>query len=43
MPAVFAVIASTRILLGFSLIPLGRKLHLTLSTQPALAIVGASD
>lgn len=43
MPAVFAVIASTMILHGFSLIPLGRKLHLTLSNQPALAIVGAND
>lgn len=43
MPAVFAVIASTMILHGFSLIPLGRRLHLTLSNQPALAIVGAND
>jgi hypothetical protein len=43
MPAVFAIIASTMILHGFSLIPLGRKLHLTLSNQPALAIVGASE
>ncbi|MGV4878157.1 cation:proton antiporter [Acetobacter indonesiensis] len=43
MPAVFAVIASTMILHGFSLRPLGRKLKLTLSDEPALAIVGASD
>jgi NhaP-type Na+/H+ or K+/H+ antiporter len=43
MPAVFAIIASTMILHGFSLIPLGRKLRLTLSNQPALAIVGASE
>ncbi|MFT9331560.1 MAG: cation:proton antiporter, partial [Acetobacter persici] len=43
MPAVFAVIASTMILHGFSLRPLGRKLKLTLSDEQALAIVGAND
>ena len=43
MPAVFAVIAATMILHGFSLVPLGRRLHLTLSNQPSLAIVGASE
>lgn len=43
MPAVFAVIASTMILHGFSLAPLGRRLKLTLSNEPALAIVGAND
>ncbi|MFT8718820.1 cation:proton antiporter [Acetobacter sp.] len=42
MPAVFAVIAATMLLHGFSLRPLARKLHLTLSNVPALAIVGAS-
>ncbi|MFT8307037.1 cation:proton antiporter [Acetobacter malorum] len=43
MPAVFAVIASTMILHGFSLRPLGRKLKLTLSDEQALSIVGAND
>ena len=43
MPAVFAVIAATMILHGFSLVPLGRRLHLTLSNQPTLAIVGANE
>ncbi|AQS87363.1 cation:proton antiporter [Neoasaia chiangmaiensis] len=42
MPAVFAVIAVTMILHGFSLRPLARRLKLTLSNEPALAIVGAS-
>ncbi|GBR11627.1 cation:proton antiporter [Acetobacter oeni] len=42
MPAVFAVIAATMLLHGFSLTPLARRLHLTLSNVPALAIVGAS-
>ncbi|MBS1002836.1 cation:proton antiporter [Acetobacter thailandicus] len=42
MPAVFAIIASTMILHGFSLMPLGRRLKLTLSNEPALAIVGAN-
>ncbi|MBQ5515551.1 MAG: sodium:proton antiporter [Acetobacter sp.] len=43
MPAVFAVIAATMVLHGFSLVPLGRWLHLTLSNQPTLAIVGANE
>lgn len=42
MPAVFAIIASTMILHGFSLMPLGRRLNLTLSNEPALAIVGSN-
>ncbi|GBQ69177.1 Na+/H+ antiporter [Ameyamaea chiangmaiensis NBRC 103196] len=41
-PAIFAVIAATMILHGFSLRPLARKLKLTLSDERALAIVGAS-
>lgn len=41
-PAVFAVIATTMILHGFSMRPLARRLGLTLSDQPALALVGAS-
>ena len=43
MPAVFAVIAATMVLHGFSLVPLGRWLRLTLSNQPTLAIVGANE
>ncbi|MCH4022882.1 MAG: cation:proton antiporter [Acetobacter sp.] len=42
MPAVFAVIASTMLLHGFSLRPLARRLGLTLSDVPALGIVGAN-
>ncbi|WP_029604895.1 cation:proton antiporter [Kozakia baliensis] len=41
MPAVFAVIAATMIVHGFSLRPLARRLHLTLSNEPTLAIVGS--
>ncbi|POF64164.1 sodium:proton antiporter [Novacetimonas maltaceti] len=41
-PAVFAVIATTMILHGFSLRPLARYLGLTLSNEPALAIMGAN-
>ncbi|MCW4591569.1 sodium:proton antiporter [Gluconacetobacter entanii] len=41
-PAVFAVIATTMILHGFSLRPLARYLRLTLSDEPALAIMGAN-
>jgi len=41
-PAVFAVIAATMISHGFSLRPLARRLKLTLSDEPALAIIGAS-
>ncbi|MBV1834055.1 cation:proton antiporter [Novacetimonas pomaceti] len=41
-PAVFAVIATTMLLHGFSLRPLARYLHLTLSDEPALAIMGAN-
>lgn len=42
MPAVFALIAATMLLHGFSLTPLARKLKLTLSNVPALAIVGSN-
>lgn len=42
-PAVFAVIATTMILHGFSLRPLARTLRLTLSDEPTLAIVGANS
>ncbi|AHK72280.1 MULTISPECIES: cation:proton antiporter [Gluconobacter] len=42
MPAVFAVIAVTMILHGFSLGPIARMLKLTLSNDPAIAILGAS-
>ena len=42
MPAVFAVIAVTMILHGFSLAPLARRLKLTLSNDPAIAILGSS-
>ncbi|GBQ86851.1 cation:proton antiporter [Gluconobacter albidus] len=42
MPAVFAVIAVTMILHGFSLGPIARRLKLTLSNDPAIAIMGAS-
>lgn len=42
MPAVFCVIAVTMIVHGFSLRPVARWLKLTLSNEPALAIVGAN-
>ena len=42
MPAVFALIAGTMILHGFSLAPVARRLGLTLGDQPGLAIVGAT-
>ena len=42
MPGVFALIATTMILHGFSLRPIARALRLTLSDDPTLAIVGAS-
>ena len=42
MPAVFALIAATMILHGFSLAPLARRLGLTLGDRPSLAIVGAT-
>jgi NhaP-type Na+/H+ or K+/H+ antiporter len=42
MPAVFGVIAATMILHGFTLQPLARRLRLTLSDTPGLAILGAS-
>jgi NhaP-type Na+/H+ or K+/H+ antiporter len=42
MPAVFALIAATMILHGFSLAPLARRLGLTLGNRPALAIMGAT-
>jgi hypothetical protein len=43
VPSVFAVIAATMVLHGFTLRPLARRLGLTLSDRPGLAIVGASD
>ncbi len=43
MPAVFALIAATMVLHGFSLGPIARRLALTLGDTPALAIVGVSD
>ncbi len=42
MPAVFALIAATVVLHGFSLGPIAHRLGLTLGTVPGLAIVGAS-
>ncbi|QDH15763.1 cation:proton antiporter [Oecophyllibacter saccharovorans] len=42
MPAVFALIAATMICNGFTLGPLARLLHLSQSTEHALAIVGAN-
>ncbi|HEX4049298.1 MAG TPA: sodium:proton antiporter [Steroidobacteraceae bacterium] len=42
MPAVFALIAATMVLHGFTLAPLARRLRLTLGDAPTLAIVGAS-
>jgi len=41
-PAVFAVIAATMVLHGFTLRPLARRLKLTLSNSPGIAFVGAS-
>ena len=42
MPAVFALIAATMVLHGFTLAPLARRLGLTLGERPGLAILGAS-
>jgi NhaP-type Na+/H+ or K+/H+ antiporter len=42
MPSVFALIAATVVLHGFSLGPLARRLGLTLGDKPVLAIVGAN-
>ncbi len=42
MPAVFALIAATVVLHGFSLGPLARRLGLALGGAPGIAIVGAS-
>jgi NhaP-type Na+/H+ or K+/H+ antiporter len=42
MPAVFALIAGTMVLHGFTLAPLARRLGLTLGNAPGLAILGAS-
>ena len=42
MPAVFALIAATMVLHGFTLGPLARRLNLRLGNAPGLAIVGAS-
>ncbi len=41
MPAVFALIAATMVLHGFSLKPVARRLGLTLGDRPGLAILGA--
>ncbi len=41
MPAVFALIAATMVLHGFSLKPVARRLGLTLGERPGLAILGA--
>ncbi len=41
MPAVFALIAATMVLHGFTLAPLSRRLGLRLGDAPGLAIVGA--
>ena len=43
LPAVFALIAATMILHGFSLAPLARRLGLTLGDRPSLAIIGATS
>jgi len=43
MPAVFALIAASMLLHGFTLRPLARRLGLTLDERPGLALVGASD
>ncbi|HET9146677.1 MAG TPA: cation:proton antiporter [Acetobacteraceae bacterium] len=42
MPAVFALIAATMVLHGFTAAPLARRLGLTLGDAPGLAILGAS-
>ncbi len=42
MPSVFAVIAATMVVHGFSLRPLARRLRLTISDELGVAIVGAS-
>ena len=42
MPSVFALIAATMILHGFTLAPLARRLKLTLGDRPGLAILGAT-
>ncbi len=42
MPAVFALIAATMILHGFTLAPVARRLGLTLGDRPGLAILGAT-
>ena len=42
MPAVFALIAATMVLHGFTLAPLARRLGLRLGDAPGIAIVGAS-
>ena len=43
MPAVFALIAATMVLHGFTLGPVSRRLGLRLGEVPGLAIVGASS
>ncbi|MDF7674567.1 sodium:proton antiporter [Acetobacteraceae bacterium ESL0709] len=43
MPAVFMLIAVTMICHGFTLRPLARRLKLTMSDEPALAILGANS
>ena len=42
MPAVFALIAATVIVHGFTLRPLARRLGLTLGAAPGVAVIGAS-
>ena len=42
MPAVFALIAATMVLHGFTLAPVARRLGLTLGERPGLAIIGAT-
>ena len=42
MPAVFALIAATMMLHGFTLAPVARRLGLTLGDRPGLAILGAT-
>ena len=42
MPSVFALIAATMVLHGFTLAPLARRLKLTLGERPGLAILGAT-
>ncbi len=43
MPSVFALIAATMVLHGFTLRPLARRLKLTLGDAPGLVLVGASE